>query len=476
MEARAEIAVVGLGTMGRNFALNLAQNLAPRGQAVAVYNRSPQKTRALMAGEGGRLGLRPAYSPAELVGLLEEPRALILVVEAGAAVDDLLAEFAPLLAPGDVVCDGGNSHFRDTQRRAADLARAGLLYLGLGISGGAAGARNGPSLMPGGAPEAYARLQPALEAAAAKVDGEPCVAYLGAGAAGHYVKMVHNGIEYALMQFIAEAYDLLTRGLGQSPDQAGQIFAAWNQGPLASYLVEITAAICATPDPETGRPILGLIRDRASQKGTGQWVSLEALGLGEPTPCVDQAVGLRHLSDLETVRAGLAGRLDTPRRLAAPTAEFVPRLEGALLAGFVIAFAQGLALLGRADRAYGFGLDLATVARIWRGGCIIRAGLLGQIMVAFGARPDLANLLLDREMGGAVMARAADLRTVVAAAAGAGLPAPGLMSALAYLDALACGNLPTNLIQAQRDYFGAHTLERTDRPGRVHFPWPGGGD
>ncbi|MFH1060228.1 MAG: NADP-dependent phosphogluconate dehydrogenase [Pseudomonadota bacterium] len=475
MEALAEIAVVGLGTMGRNFALNLAQNLAPRGQAVAVYNRSPQKTQALMAGEGGGLGLRPAYSPAELAGMLRQPRALILVVEAGAAVDALLAEFAPLLAPGDVVCDGGNSHYRDTQRRAADLAGAGLRYLGLGISGGAAGARNGPSLMPGGAPEAYARLRPALEATAARVEGVPCVAYLGAGAAGHYVKMVHNGIEYALMQLIAEAYDLLTRGLGQGPDQAGQAFAAWSQGPLASYLVEITAAICATPDPETGRPILGLIRDRASQKGTGQWASLEALGLGEPTPCIDQAVGLRHLSALETARAGLAGRLGGPRRIGAAVPEFLPRLEGALLAGFVIAFSQGMALLGRADRAYGFGLDLATVVRIWRGGCIIRAGLLGPIMAAYRARPDLANLLLDPHLGGLVAARAADLRTAVCAAAGAGLPAPGLMSALAYLDALACGALPTNLIQAQRDFFGAHTLERSDRPGRVHFPWPGGG-
>ncbi|MFZ5585681.1 MAG: NADP-dependent phosphogluconate dehydrogenase [Thermodesulfobacteriota bacterium] len=471
MEAVADIAVVGLGVMGRNLALNLAE----RGHAVAVLNRSPEKTKALMAGAGGRLGLRPAYAPAELAAMLKRPRALLLMVEAGAAVDALLAELSPLLTPGDVVCDGGNSHFRDSERRGTALAQAGLHYLGLGVSGGAQGARRGPSLMPGGAPEAYARLRPLLESAAAVVEGEPCVAYLGRGAAGHYVKMVHNGIEYALMQLIAEAYDLLRRGLGLAAAQAGAVFAAWGQGPLASYLVETTAAVCAATDPDTGRPLLEMIRDRAGQKGTGQWTSLEALALGEPTPTIDQAVVMRHLSALEAVRAGLAGRLGGPRGLAAPAETLLPRLEGALLAGFAVAFAQGMALLARADHVYGFGLDLATVARVWRGGCIIRAALLGTIMAAHRARPNLANLLLDPELGGLAAARADDLRSVVSAAAGVGLPAPGLMSALAYLDALACGNLPTSLIQAQRDFFGAHGFERVDRPGRFHHPWPADG-
>jgi 6-phosphogluconate dehydrogenase len=467
-KSECDIGVVGLGTMGRNLALNLADH----GFAVAVYNRTVEKTREFMDQEAGGRPIRPGFELQEFVGLLQNPRAVLLMVPAGGAVDAVIKELLPFLGPGDLLIDGGNSHFTDTNRRGRILAGKKLWFMGLGVSGGEAGARYGPSLMPGGPRPAYDRVGPMLEAAAAQVNGEPCVAYLGPGSAGHYVKMVHNGIEYGLIQLIAETYDLLKRGLGMEPDELHKVYAAWNDGELSSYLLEITARIFLKKDEKTGRPLIDLIRDEAKQKGTGMWTSWEAMDLKVATPSIDVAVVMRGLSDYQAERQAAAQVLKGPElAFGGDRSRFLGKLKNALYAGLIAAYAQGLALLKQASATYSYGLDLETVARIWRGGCIIRAALLEEIRGAFRSRPDLDNLLLDPKLGGEFLSRQQDLRDVVGVAADLGLPVPALMMTLAYFDAYRSARLPANLIQAQRDYFGAHTYERLDEPGAFHTEW-----
>jgi 6-phosphogluconate dehydrogenase len=468
--AACDLGLVGLGLMGRNLALNFTDH----GFKVAVYNRTPDRTRKFIAGLGSDRDICPTFSLSELLDALRSPRIVLIMVAAGPPVDAVLTALTPLLDRGDLIIDGGNSHFADTDRRARALAAAGLLFLGLGISGGELGARYGPSLMPGGSREGYDRVEPLLTTIAARVDDESCVAYLGPGAVGHFVKMVHNGIEYALEQLIAESYDLLRRGLGLSIDELAEVFAAYNRGLLKSYLVEITSHILKRRDDYTGQPLVKLIQDVAGQKGTGIWTSKAALDLGMPLPTIDVAVAWRHLSTLQEERGAAAGILPGPGPFSpGPDGwqSFIARLGNALWAAFMTTFAQGMAFLRRASEVYNHNLDQATVTRVWRGGCIIRAALLDDILAAYQARPDLPNLLLDPDLGRRVSDRQGDWREVVKAAIAWGLPAPAFMASLAYLDGYRSRRLPANLIQAQRDYFGAHTYERVDRDGAFHTEW-----
>ena len=466
-QAQSELGVVGLGVMGRNLLLNMAEH----GFSAAGYDVDPLQVEALQR-EAGSLPAAGVQDVPGFCAALRKPRAIILLVPSGKIVDSVIADLLPYLEKGDLVIDSGNSHFRDTERRQTELEARGLNFFGMGISGGESGARHGPSLMLGGAQQAYARVQPVLEAAAARVDGEPCAAYLGPRSAGHYVKMVHNGIEYAIMQLIAESYDLLKRGLQLSNDTLSDLFAAWDRAELNSYLVEISARIFKQKDEISGERLVDKILDAARQKGTGQWASQDALNLHVPTPAIDAAVALRSLSGLEEERSALAARFGVPRRAyQGERPVLVEQIRGALYAGMLLAYAQGMAQLRAASQAYGYNLDLSTVARIWRGGCIIRSALLEPIRAAYSRRPDLAHLLSDEVLGNIAAERTADLRKVVQTAADLELPAPGMMASLAYFDSLRAGKLPTNLIQAQRDYFGAHTYERSDMEGSFHTEW-----
>ena len=509
------LGVIGLGVMGRNLALNALD----AGVTVAGFDLGE----AAVAGFQEEAAGRAAASTTDIatfLAALPAPRALLVMVPAGKPVDAVLASFAPHLTPGDFFIDGGNSFFRDTQRRQAEMDAKGLHFMGMGVSGGEEGARRGPSMMPGGPAEAYATVGPVLERMAATVGGVPCVAHLGAGAAGHYVKMVHNGIEYGLMQLLAEAYDLLKRGAGMGNLDLAATFAAWNAGPLQSFLVEITADIFDQPDttdvdpaampaetspqealgtestsasaPGTGgvagdtakaalsdattpaevRYLLDAIADTAQQKGTGKWTSQDALDLGVPTPTIDAAVSARYLSALKAERVAAAALLGEPERDAGAGRDaLVAALEGALHAAFYATYAQGFALLRAASDAYAFGLDLGQVATVWRGGCIIRAALLETVREAFAADPDVANLLVAPAVAGPIRTCQEDLREAVATAARAGIPTPALAASLGYLDSYRSAWLPANLVQAQRDYFGAHTFTRTDREGTFHQQW-----
>ncbi len=460
-----EMGMVGLGVMGRSLALNMADH----GYSVVGYDKNPAAGRQLIdEGEGKPVAF--AATPAEFTAMIRPPRAVMLLVAPAHVVDFVLRDLLPHLSTGDLVIDAGNSYFRDTDRRAKTAEEKGVRFFGMGVSGGEAGARYGPSLMPGGPRDAYERVRPVLEAVAARVQGEPCVAYLGPGSCGHYVKTVHNGIEYGVMQLIAEVYDLLRRGPGLSNDELADVFARWGRGPQGSYLLEITAQIFRRDDEKTGKRLVDLVRDAAGQKGTGKWTSQEALELGVPTPTIDAAVSLRVTSGRVTERS--AGRKLLPGADAAFAGDrqtFLDRLGDALYAASAVTYAQGMDLLAHASKTYGYGLSLDEVARVWRGGCIIRAGLLDDVRAAYRARPDLPNLLLDPGLSGKLAAGQAGLRAAVRAAAELGLPAPALSASLAYYDALRCGPLPTNLVQAQRDFFGAHTYERTDEPpGTAH--------
>jgi len=464
---RCELGMVGLGVMGRNLLLNVAGHGFP----VAGCDRDPDKVRALVQ-EGAAMDVAGCADLPALVALLKLPRAVMLLVPAGTAVDAVITELVPLLDAGDLIIDGGNSHYPDTDRRAAALAAQGLQFLGLGVSGGEEGARRGPSLMPGGPLEAYQRIRPMLEAVAAQVGEEPCVAYMGPGSAGHFVKMVHNGIEYALMELIAEAYDLMKRGLGLDNGDLERTFRAWSLGGLGGYLMEITARIFDHQDPGTGQALVDAILGVARQKGTGLWTTVAAMELQVPAPTIDQAVAQRDMSALHEQRiqaATLLSRPDGPEPGARDA--LLLELEQGLQTAMLVAFAQGLAVLSAASEQYGYGLDLATVARIWRGGCIIRTALLERIMAAYVHQADLPNLLLDPNLAGMCRAQEAGLRSVVGFGATQAIPIPGLMSALAYLDSYRSAWLPANLIQAQRDCFGAHTYERVDRPGQFHTEW-----
>ncbi|AOK25875.1 NADP-dependent phosphogluconate dehydrogenase [Burkholderia ubonensis] len=464
------IGVIGLAVMGRNLALNIES----RGYAVSVYNRSREKTDELIAEFPGR-NLVPTYTLEEFVASLETPRRILMMVKAGAATDATIAALKPLLEKGDVLIDGGNTHFTDTIRRNQELAQSGLHFIGTGVSGGEEGALRGPSIMPGGQRDAYDLVEPILKQIAAKApsDGEPCVAYMGPDGAGHYVKMVHNGIEYGDMQLIAESYAVLKDVAGLTNDELGAVYTDWNQGELDSYLMEITSKIFGKKDDETGKHLVDVILDRAAQKGTGKWTSQNALDLGVPLPLITESVFARVLSSLKTERVAaskvLSGPSATP--LQGDRAAFVEAVRRALYLSKVISYAQGFAQLRTASEEYGWNLDLGTIAKIFRAGCIIRARFLQKITDAYAKDPALANLLLDPYFQDIAANYQASLREVVIAAVKAGVPVPAFASAVAYFDSYRSERLPANLVQAQRDFFGAHTFERTDKPGSFHANW-----
>ena len=459
--------MVGLGVMGRNLMLNMADH----GFSVAGYDKDPAKVAALSQ-EAGQLDARGATDIKEFIILLRRPRAIMMLVPAGAPVDSVIKDLLPLLDKDDLIIDAGNSYFKDTDVRARNLKANGIQFLGVGVSGGEEGARHGPSIMPGGPKEAYERVRPVLEAVAAKVNGDPCVTYLGPGSAGHFVKMVHNGIEYGMMQLIAETYDLMKRGLGLNDDALDSVFNSWNDGELNSYLMKITSDIFSKVDVQTGKRLVDEILDVAKQKGTGMWTSQSAMELQVPIPTIDVAVAMRDLSVFAEERQEASAMYQRAKQTFSGDRDlFLAQLGRALFAGMVSIYAQGMALLAVASLKYGYHLDLETVARIWRGGCIIRAALLEDICAAFHARHDLPNLLLDGNLSRKIMDHQEDLRRVVCYAAESGVPAPGLMVSLGYIDSYRSAWLPANLIQAQRDYFGAHTYERIDSKGTFHTEW-----
>ncbi len=473
MTGSADVGLIGLAVMGQNLALNISDH----GFAVAVYNRTAARTEEFLSGPAAATGILPAYSLEELAGRLAPPRRVLLMVRAGQPVDDTIAGLLPLLDPGDVIVDGGNSHFADTIRRVRAAEAGGLLFVGAGISGGEEGARHGPSIMPGGSPAAWPLLRPVLQAIAARVaDGTPCCDWVGADGAGHFVKMVHNGIEYGDMQLIAEAYDVMRRGLGLSPEHMQAAFAAWNRGRLDSYLIGITADIMSYR--EVGTPVLENILDSAGQKGTGRWTAEAALELGVPATLAAEAVFARFLSAMVDDRHRASHALAGP----APALEDDPEavladLEQALYASKLVSYAQGFMLLRQAAGEHGWDLDHGGIALLWRQGCIIRAAFLDEVRRAFRQDPGLPSLLLDPYFSEQLAGAQGGWRRTVARAAAAGIPVPAYAGALAFYDGYRSGRLPANLIQAQRDYFGAHLYERLDRPRGEYFhtDWTGRG-
>ena len=467
---KADIGVIGLAVMGQNLVLNMERN----GFTVAVYNRTTATMQAFVEAHPGKK-LLPATTLEEFVARLERPRKILLMVKAGKPVDAVLSQLVPLLEPGDIVMDGGNSYFLDTERRGRELEPKGILYMGVGVSGGEEGALWGPSIMPGGPEEAWQAVRPILEAIAARApeDGKPCVTYLGRGGAGHYVKMVHNGIEYGDMQLIAEAYDILRRILGLEAPQLAQIFDEWNRGELDSYLVQITAQIFRKVDPETGRPLVDLVLDKAKQKGTGKWTSQNAMDIGAPIPTIDSAVSARIISSLKEERVAASQVLPggVQEGFSGDRDALIQQVRQALYASKISAYAQGMAMLRTARQEYGYGYDLGEIAAIWRAGCIIRARFLNKITAAFRRNPELTNLLLDDSFRDEVAERLPGWRQVVQTAVGQGVPVPAFSASLAYYDSYRSERLPANLIQAQRDFFGAHTYERVDKPGSFHTDW-----
>mgnify|MGYP006268694503 CR=1 FL=1 len=499
MADAADVGLVGLAVMGQNLALNIADH----GFRVAVYNRTTAKTRAFLdefgSGPfGGSGGLVSAESAEELVRSIARPRRIILMVQAGRGTDAVIGSLLPLLEEGDCLVDGGNAHWEDTIRRESELTGRGILFVGSGVSGGEEGARFGPSLMPGGRAEAWELIEPIWTAIAAKVDartgkpiegaapgkpvegGEACSAWIGPGGAGHYVKMVHNGIEYGDMQMICEAYHLLRELGGLTPAECGEVFRGWNTGELDSFLIEITADILGQTDPETGAPFVEVVLDAAQQKGTGRWTSVNALDFGVPAPTITEAVIARQMSALKEERtaasevlAGTGGELERAGVFGSKE-ELIDSVGRALYLAKICSYAQGFSLMRRASEHYGWGLSYGEIAMIWRGGCIIRARFLQKIKEAYDREPDLANLLLDPYFRDAVGESSGAWRRVVSAGVSAGVPMPAFVSALAYYDSYRCAVLPANLLQAQRDYFGAHTYERVDKPRgeKFHLDWP----
>jgi 6-phosphogluconate dehydrogenase len=469
-EATAQIAVTGLATMGAN----LARNLARHGYRVGVHNRTSSRTKLLVEKFGGEGTFVPAETLEDLVASLERPRKIIIMVKAGASTDAVIDELAPLLEPGDILIDGGNAHFEDTRRREAALREMDLRFMGVGISGGEEGALNGPSIMPGGAKEAYEHVGPILEDIAAKVDGEPCCTYVGPDGAGHFVKMVHNGIEYADMQLIAESYDVLLRVGGLVPTQIADVFRKWNQGELESYLVEITAEVLDQFDDAAGVPLVEVITDEAEQKGTGRWTVQVALELGIPVTGIAEAVFARSLSsrvDQRTAVRGAYGETNVFSSGSIVDDVFIGDVSRTLHASKIVAYAQGFDEIRAGSESYDWNIDLAAMAKIWRGGCIIRARLLDRIRQTFEESPEIATLLVDENFRDSVKGAEQPWRRIVTAAVEAGVPTPGMSSALNYYDALRARRLPTALIQGLRDYFGAHTYRRDDKEGVFHTLW-----
>jgi 6-phosphogluconate dehydrogenase len=453
--------------MGRN----LARNFARHGYATALHNRTTARTDAIMAEFGHEGTFVPARTAQEFVDSLERPRRLVIMVNAGAATDAVIEEFAPLLERGDMIIDGGNAHFADTRRREAALREAGIHFVGMGVSGGEEGALHGPSIMPGGSVESYQSLGPMLEDISAKVDGVPCATHVGPDGAGHFVKMVHNGIEYADMQLIAEAYDLLRYAGGYEPAQIADIFRTWNQGRLDSYLIEITAEVLAHTDGKTGRPFVDIVLDQAEQKGTGRWTVQIALDLGTPVSGIAEAVFARGLSGHSDLRKA-ARELPGPSREAVADPDgFADKVEQALYASKIVSYAQGWNMIAAGSKEYGWGIDLGKMAVIWRGGCIIRAAFLDRIRAAYAANPQLPTLLADPDFGKEVTEAQDAWREVLRAAIDNGIPVPGFAAALAYYDALRAERLPAALVQGLRDFFGAHTYRRVDTEGSFHTLW-----
>ena len=463
-----QFGLIGLAVMGENLVLNIERN----GFSVAVYNRTAERTDAFIAGPGQGKNIKACYSLPELADSLVKPRKIMLMVKAGAPVDEVIQQVLPVLEKGDLIIDGGNSFFQDTERRAIALEKQGINYIGTGVSGGEEGALWGPAIMPGGQPEAYKMVEPILTAIAAKAEGEPCVAYIGPRGAGHYVKMVHNGIEYGDMQLIAEAYDILHRALGLSAEELHAIFADWNEGELKSYLIEITSEIFTHYDPETGQPIVDLILDEAQQKGTGKWTSQNALDLGAPTQTINSAVESRIISAYREERVAASKVLPGPAAtFTGDRQQLIQDVRNALYASKICSYAQGMTLLKKASDEYGYGLNLGQIAKLWRGGCIIRARFLNDIAAAYQRNPALTNLLLDPYFKDAFLKRQASLRRVVQTAIELGIPCLAISASLAYFDAYRTDRLPANLTQAQRDYFGAHTYRRIDKEGVFHTEW-----
>ncbi|ABW27106.1 NADP-dependent phosphogluconate dehydrogenase [Acaryochloris marina] len=464
-----QFGLIGLAVMGENLALNVERNGFP----IAVYNRTRAKTDAFMAERAQGRQVVAAFTPEELVASLERPRRILIMVKAGAPVDAVIQQLKPMLEPGDVLIDGGNSLYGDTVRRTEELEAVGLRFIGMGVSGGEEGALNGPSLMPGGTEAAYKDLSPILTKIAAQVDDGPCVTYIGPGGAGHYVKMVHNGIEYGDMQLIAEAYDLLKNVLGLSHTELHQVFSEWNTtDELNSFLIEITAEIFTYVDPDTQQPLVELILDKAGQKGTGRWTVMSALELGVPIPTITAAVNARITSSFKDERVKASQILTGPTAtFSGDKQAFIGKVRDALYCSKICSYAQGMALMSAASQEFKFNLNLSEISRIWKGGCIIRAGFLDKIKSAFADDPALANLLLAPEFRQTILDRQDAWREVMATAAQLGIPVPAFSASLDYFDSYRRDRLPQNLTQAQRDFFGAHTYQRIDKEGTFHTEW-----
>ncbi|AOX01424.1 phosphogluconate dehydrogenase (NADP(+)-dependent, decarboxylating) [Moorena producens PAL-8-15-08-1] len=465
--------VIGLAVMGENLALNVES----RGFPIAVYNRTAAKTEKFMAERAQGKDVKAAYSLQEFVQALERPRKILVMVKAGKPVDAVIEQLKPLLEPGDMIIDGGNSLYQDTERRTKDLEATGLGFVGMGVSGGEEGALNGPSLMPGGTSSAYKDLEPILVKIAAQVDDGPCVTYIGPGGAGHYVKMAHNGIEYGDMQLIAEAYDVLKNALGLDHKQLHEVFAEWNTtDELNSFLIEITADIFKYIDPETNGPLVEMILDAAGQKGTGRWTVVSSLELGVSIPTIYAAVNARVISSFKDQRVAAAKEITGPvGKYDGDVKAFITKVRDALYCSKMCSYAQGMALLSRASEEFNYNLNLSEVARIWKGGCIIRAGFLDKIKNAFNQNPQLPNLLLAPEFKQTILDRQEGWREVLAVSNKLGIPVPAFSASLDYFDSYRRDRLPQNLTQAQRDYFGAHTYERLDKPRGefFHTDWMG---
>jgi 6-phosphogluconate dehydrogenase len=471
----ANIGMIGLAVMGENLARNIERN----GYSVAVYNRPPGKdepdrVKTFMTENAGKQFIG-AHTPEEFVKALERPRKIILLVKAGDPVDWTINQIKPYLEPGDIIIDGGNSYFMDTERREKQLKQEGLNFIGSGVSGGEKGALWGPSLMPGGDREAYDQIRPIWEAIAAKVDDGPCVTYIGPGGAGHFVKMVHNGIEYGDMQLIAESYDIMRRVLGMSAGEMADVYDEWNRGDLESFLIEITAKILRVKDPETDKPLVDLILDKAGQKGTGKWTSAIALDLGVITPTINAAVDARNISSRKDERVEASKQIKGPEGggFSGDKRELIAAVRDALYASKICSYAQGMNLIRAGSENWNWNINLGETARIWKGGCIIRAQFLGKIKDAYQRRADLPNLLLDPDFNAYIQGAQSNWRRAVTSAMQAGIPVQGMSASIGYFDAYRTAELPLNLTQAQRDFFGSHTYLRADKPGEgaVHTEW-----
>ncbi|XNN71137.1 NADP-dependent phosphogluconate dehydrogenase [Bacillus pumilus] len=466
--SKQQIGVVGLAVMGKNLALNIES----RGFSVSVYNRSSSKTEEFLEESKGK-NVVGTYSIEEFVQSLETPRKILLMVKAGAATDATIQSLLPHLEKGDILIDGGNTYYKDTQRRNQELAESGIHFIGTGVSGGEEGALKAPSIMPGGQKEAHELVKPILEAISAKVDGEPCTTYIGPDGAGHYVKMVHNGIEYGDMQLISESYFILKHVAGLSAEELHEVFSEWNKGELDSYLIEITADIFTKVDEETNQPLVDVILDKAGQKGTGKWTSQSSLDLGVPLPIITESVFARYISAMKDERVEASQLIEGPKpaQSAENKQELIEAVRKALFMSKICSYAQGFAQMKAASDEYNWDLKYGEIAMIFRGGCIIRAAFLQQIKEAYDRNPELKNLLLDPYFKDIAQSYQSSLRKVISLAVEQGVPVPSFSSALAYFDSYRTAVLPANLIQAQRDYFGAHTYERTDKEGIFHTEW-----